>query len=269
MNRRMRRWFLLVLAILLIIAGISVRNRLTQNRQAEEEDRDLTEPARVTTEAVTEAQTEPETTLPETTAEETKAEVVPVDFTELAKVNPDIVGWIRIPDTNVDYPIVQTGDNDKYLHTSFEGKDSVAGTVYLDFESDSDMQGYNNILYGHNMKNGSMFKDIVKYKDKTYFDEHQYFEIYTPERTIRLKAVSCYYAKADSVVRKTRFKSPESYETFVRERIKPCSWHEMPEFPIRSLYTLVTCSYEVEDARTFLFAVEVGEDGNEKVQTSY
>lgn len=252
---------MLVLILMVIVSGVGVVNRYLQDKRAEEEYRRLAELARETTEATTEAPTEA-LTEPQETEPETEAYISPIDFEALSGVNPDVIGWIRIPDTNVDYPIVQTDDNDKYLHTSFEGEESIAGTVYLDFESDSDMMGFNNILYGHNMKNGSMFKDIVKYKDQSYFDEHKYFEIYTPERTIRLKAISCYYAKAEPIVRKTRFKTRESYEAFIKEMIKPCAWYEMPEFPIDSLYTLVTCSYEVNDARTILYAVEVDENGD-------
>lgn len=252
---------MLVLILMVIASGVGVVNRYLQDKRAEEEYRRLAELARETTEATTEAPTEA-LTEPQETEPETEPYISPIDFEALSEVNPDVIGWIRIPDTNVDYPIVQTDDNDKYLHTSFEGEESIAGTVYLDFESDSDMMGFNNILYGHNMKNGSMFKDIVKYKEQSYFDEHKYFEIYTPERTIRLKAISCYYAKAEPIVRKTRFKTRESYEAFIKEMIKPCAWYEMPEFPIDSLYTLVTCSYEVNDARTILYAVEVDENGD-------
>lgn len=113
------------------------------------------------------------------------------------------------------------------------------------------------------MKNGSMFKDIVRYKDPSYFKEYQYFSIYTPEREIRLKAVSCYYGEAKPIVRKTRFKSQEAFDEFVKEMIAPCSYAETVEYPVKALYTFVTCSYEINGARTFLFAVEADEQGNE------
>lgn len=260
-KKLIHRIIMLVLILMVIVSGIGVITRYLQDKRAEEEYRRLAELAKQTTEATTEVPTEAPTE-PQETEPETEAYISPIDFEALAEVNPDVVGWIKIPDTNVDYPIVQTDNNDTYLHTSFEGEESVAGAVYLDFESDKDMMGFNNILYGHNMKNGSMFKDIVKYKEQSYFDEHKYFEIYTPERTIHLKAISCYYAKAEPIVRKTRFKTRESYEAFIKEMIKPCAWYEMPEFPIDSLYTLVTCSYEVNDARTILYAVEVDENGD-------
>lgn len=252
-----------ILLCVVIISGVRLAMNASESKRAEEEYRRLAELASQTTEATTETLTESVTaeeremeSEPETTASS------PINFEELAKINPDIVGWIRVPGTNIDYPIVQTDNNDTYLHTDFEGNESIAGAVYLDFESDSDLMGYNNILYGHNMKNGSMFKDVVRFKDQSYFNDHLYFEIYTPERTIRLKAVSSYYDKAQPVVRKTRFKSRESYDAFVYEMIKPCAWAEIPQVPIDSLYILVTCSYEVNDARTFLFAIPVDENGD-------
>ena len=74
------------------------------------------------------------------------------DFSKLIGVNPDTVGWLFIPGTKINYPIVQTTDNDKYLHTGFNGEDNVAGSIFLDYESEPDMTGRNNIIYGHNMK---------------------------------------------------------------------------------------------------------------------
>ena len=108
-----------------------------------------------------------------------------------------------------------------------------------------------------------MFKDINRYKDPEYFKEHQYFSIYTPEREIRLKAVSCYYGEAKPIVRMTGFKTQETFDEFVRAMVEPCSYKEEVEYPARSIFTLVTCSYEINDARTFLFAVEVDEEGNQ------
>lgn len=192
---------------------------------------------------------------------ETKPSYIsPVDFKKLAAVNPDVVGWITIPNTNIDYPIVQCSDNETYLNKSFDGKEAKAGSIFLDFESQKELRGCNTVLYGHHMKNGTMFKDVVLYKDEDYFKEHQYFEIYTPKETIHLKAVSCYYIQNDPVVRKTRFRNRESFQEFVKTMLKPCPFAEIPEKPIENLYTLVTCSYEIEDGRTVLFAVEVDKE---------
>lgn len=195
--------------------------------------------------------------IPENLAEPETASISEDDFKKLARINPDIVGWIRIPDTNINYPIVQGYDNETYLHKDFEGKPSAAGSIFLDFESQSNLRGYNNILYGHHMKDGSMFRDLVFFKEESYFKEHQYFQIDTPKETIYLKAVACYFIRNNPLVRRTAFRNEESFQQFVQEMTEPCRYAELPDTPVKGLYTLITCSYEVEDGRTVLFAVEV------------
>lgn len=255
---RFRRGLILILAFVMVVSGAMTVGQWIRDKKAQEEYERLAQEVTETTEPPTE---------PETSEEETEPEeepyVSPIDFDKLLEENPDTIGWIRIPDTNIDYPIVQGTDNEFYLNHDFNGNESVAGSIYLDFESQGDFVGRNNVLYGHNMKNGSMFKDVVRYKDEEYFKEHQYFSIYTPDREIKLKAVSCYYGPAEPILRKTRFKSQESFDAFVQEMIKPCSYAEPVQVPGRTLYTLITCSYEINDARTFLFAVEVDDEGNE------
>ncbi len=187
----------------------------------------------------------------------------PIDFETLKKENPDTVGWIRIPGTNIDYPIVWDQEsNDTYLTRDFYGKESVYGAIFLDADSEPDFSGRNHPIYGHHMKDGSMFKDVVKFKDPEYFKEHQFFELYTPERTIHLKAVSCYYTDADGIVRKTQFCSQKEFDQWAEERLEPCAFAEIPKAPLPAIYSLVTCSYEFDDARTVLFAAEVDETGS-------
>lgn len=252
-----RNVIMLILLVIMVVSGIGViREQIESRRQKEEQER-LAQLAQQTTEAVIEeTDAEPE-------SEETEAPYIsPIDFEALWAENSDVIGWITIPDTKIDYPILYTDNNETYLHTDFNGKDSVYGAIYLDCDSEPDFSGWNNPIYGHHMKDGSMFKDVVKFKDEEFFKEHQYFEIYTPERTIHLKAISCYYTGSDGIVRKTKFKDQESYDAWLMERLKPCKYAEIPEVPVGSVFTLVTCSYEKQDARTLLYAVEVDEEGN-------
>lgn len=245
-----RNCIIIILLIVMAVSGTGViRERIESRRQREAQER-LAQMASQTTEVVIETETGTEPTY-----------VSPIDFETLREVNPDVVGWLRIPDTKIDYPILHTDDNEKYLHTDINGNESVYGAIYLDCDSEPDFSGWNNPIYGHHMKDGSMFKDVVKFKEPGYFKEHQYFEIYTPERTIHLKAVSCYYTGSDGIVRKTKFKSQESFNAWLKERLEPCSYAEIPELSVGSVFTLVTCSYERNDARMLLFAVEVDEDG--------
>ena len=86
-----------------------------------------------------------------------------IDWKSLRAVNPDVVAWIKIPGTVVDYPVVQTKDNQYYLKRGFDGKKNSCGTIFMNTYNRTDFSDYNTVLYGHNMKNGSMFAVINKY----------------------------------------------------------------------------------------------------------
>lgn len=105
---------------------------------------------------------------------------VTVDFEELQKINPDIVAWIRIEGLGIDYPIVQGTDNEHYLHYTFRGEANVAGSIFLDYRNKADFSDSKIILYGHNMKNGSMFGSLKKYRDESVLLENQIVTIYLP-----------------------------------------------------------------------------------------
>lgn len=192
------------------------------------------------------------------TAKQSKTKQTVIDFDALKKINPDVVSWITIPGTNIDYPILQGKDNNQYLHKDMEGRDSAAGTIFLDHGDKADLSSRHNIIYGHHMKNGTMFKDIVKYKDQQYFDEHQDITIYTPDREIHLKALAAVVASPDAIRRKTDFQSQEEFTSYIEEMIKGAKASAaVPKgTTIRRLYSFVTCSYEFQNARTILYAYE-------------
>ena len=106
---------------------------------------------------------------------------VAADFAALSSVNPDIVGWIAIPDTNISYPVVQADDNRKYLDVSFKGGRSDAGTPFADSNNNLRSLDANTIIYGHNMGAGrtDMFGELLSYKDRAFFDAHRYIQFDT------------------------------------------------------------------------------------------
>ena len=91
-----------------------------------------------------------------------------IDFDKLAKVNPDVVGWLYYEGTVIDYPIVKGTDNDKYLYTSFDGSYGGCGTLFVDCVTEKPFEQFNTIVYGHHMKDGSMFNCLQKLKDPEY-----------------------------------------------------------------------------------------------------
>lgn len=184
---------------------------------------------------------------------------IAVDFQVLEKLNPDIVGWIYGENTKVNYPVVQGKDNDYYLHRDLNGQKSTAGTIFLDYADRADFSSLHNVLYGHHMKNGSMFKDISRYKDQGYFDQHSEIILYTPEREIHLKALAAVCTSPDAIRRKTEFASGEEFASYIQQMTAGASASAPVEGTIVRLYSFVTCSYEFNNARTILYAYESAE----------
>ena len=105
----------------------------------------------------------------------------PIDFTQLLSVNSDIVGWLRIRALDISYPVVQGKDNDYYLHRTFEKTDNFAGCLFVNSYNRGDFTDQNTIIYGHNMKNGSMFGKLKNFSDPEVFKKSRYFWIFTPD----------------------------------------------------------------------------------------
>lgn len=131
------------------------------------------------TEGRPENQEEPEEKLPE------------IDFDGLRAINKDIVAWIQIPGIGVDYPVVQGKDNEHYLHYTFDGKANKAGSIFLDYRNRKDFTDSKVILYGHNMKDGSMFSNLKKYQDAGFRKEQGRVLIYLPDKVLECEIVEC------------------------------------------------------------------------------
>ena len=207
----------------------------------------LTEQVVESTEESEETPTEPET--------EEETYVSPIDFKTLWEQNEDVAAWIQIPGTQINYPVVHGEDNDYYLHHDLNGQETVAGMIFLDYEDEPDFSSQHNILYGHHMRNGSMFKDIVRFKNQEYFNEHPEVILYLPDREIHLKVAS-----ADGIRRKTEFSSEEEFNSYIEKMREKASASAPAEGTITRLYSFITCSYEFQNARTILYAYETEEE---------
>lgn len=121
--------------------------------------------------------------------------VSPIDFEELQKLNADIYAWIEIPGTAINYPVVQSPDDDGYyLNHTIEGQEGYPGAIYTERQNAKDFSDYNTVIYGHNMKDGSMFMGLHAYEDPQYLTEYNTVNIYTPEHqyTYRIFAAVIY-----------------------------------------------------------------------------
>ncbi|MDD3279092.1 MAG: class B sortase [Lachnospiraceae bacterium] len=132
-----------------------------------------------------ETQSPPDTVEPTATPEPTATVeplVIPIDFTKLQAENPDIYAWIQIPDTKVDDPIAQSAtDNSYYLNHTVAGDSGLPGSIYTENINKKDFSDNNTVIYGHNMRDGSMFGGLSQYMDSAYMQAHPQIIIYTPE----------------------------------------------------------------------------------------
>lgn len=177
--------------------------------------------------------------------EEEKAEPpITVDFDELRKINPDVRGWIYIEGIDISYPIVQGSDNDEYLHHTYEGTYNFAGSIFLEYTNKSDFSDCNTIIYGHNMKNGSMFGTLRYFTEKDAYTKSPYFWILTPEGNYRYEIFAAYVTPVNSDTY-TLFKGPDKEFKEYMENMKADS-----EIPTRDMemdvkdkvITLSTCT---------------------------
>ena len=177
---------------------------------------------------------------------------------ELKKENPDIVGWIEIEGTNISYPVMQGVDNEYYLNHNYKNEKTANGSIFLNKNCDLNLPSTNLLIYGHNMKNGEMFTDLLKYASETYYENHPTIRFTTnkEDEEYEIFAVfksKVFYKSDTNVFRYYNFinaENEEEYNTFV-ENAKSISLYDTNITPNykESLITLITCSYHVEDGR--------------------
>lgn len=107
-------------------------------------------------------------------ADELAAALSNMDLSELRAVNSDVVGWIHIPGTEIDYPVLQGEDNDYYLHHTWQHRENIVGSIFMDYRNAAGFSDFNSILYGHHMRDGSMFRDLILYEKEQFRQEHPY-----------------------------------------------------------------------------------------------
>lgn len=159
--------------------------------------------------------------IPEIESEEEKEVVIPIDFGSLTAEYPDVYAWIRIPGTGIDYPIAQrAGDNSYYLTHTIDGKKRIAGAIYTEDYNTKEFTDPNTVIYGHNMRNGSMFKQLHKFKSKQFFADNQEVLIYQPNRILHYKIFAAYTYDNRHLIRSFAFADETAYQSYLNEVFK-------------------------------------------------
>ena len=139
--------------------------------------------------------------------------------------NPDIVGFIEIPNTNIAYPVVQTGNNVFYLYHDIRWRRSVHGAIFLDYENDLyALADHNTLIYGHNMGDGSKFHNIRHFHNENYFREHTYILLTTPYRETVWDIFSFFRTHIDFCYLTTNFHTDEAFYEFILELQRRSLW---------------------------------------------
>ncbi len=191
----------------------------------------------------------------------------PIDFRTLQKRNSEVVAWISVPDTNIDYPILRSlSRDDFYLHHDIDGDYLYAGSIYMEYCNAPEFDDRVTVLYGHNMMDGSMFANLHKFEDKSFFDKHDRFYIYTPGHKLTYEVASAYIYDDRHIMNTFNFDNDKEFKEYLSSVENPRSTN----YNVRSspnhkltvddkIVTLSTC-LDVGDGRYLLQGVLIKDE---------
>ena len=241
--------FTLIFALIAIIAGVLFMREYFDSKNSQKNFNEL--------ETLIVQQTEE-------TEEKSEQEIAYEKYKELLAKNNDFIGWIKIDGTNVNYPVMQTVDNPNfYLKHNFDKQYSDYGVPYLDEECFVDLTN-NLVIYGHNMKNGTMFTDLVNYKDKAYWEEHQIINFDTMAEFSEYQVMYAFAFDTDNETFCYNDYTDMTEEKFA-EFMAECEKRMVYDTGIRAEYgdeilTLSTCEYTHENGRFVVVAKKIVEE---------
>lgn len=186
-----------------------------------------------------------------------------VNFDKLMEINEDTVGWIRFyPEPSIiNYPVVQGEDNKLYLKKTFSANDNTLGTIFVDMGCEGDFSGKHTLIYGHRMKDGSMFRKLEEYKDKSFWEENPYFYIYTPDgKEITYQIYSTGVIKDDAKTYTVDFASEDEYQDFLDYTVSVADYETGVSVTTENqVITLSTCTAASDDHRYVVHGVKIRE----------
>lgn len=185
-----------------------------------------------------------------------------IDWEALRAQNPDVVAWVTVPGTSIDYPVVQASPNDPqfYLAHDINKNDSLYGCPYLD--ADVAALGGTNapfpVIYGHHLINGLMFSNFARFADEAYAAEHRQVLLMTPDENKELEVIGVNVVDADVEKLQVAFESEEELTRYLAARLSESEvvLPSSAEQPLKQVFCFVTCSYGSDNERTLVYAVE-------------
>jgi sortase B len=170
---------------------------------------------------------------------------------EAHQANADVIGWLTIPNTNIDYPVVMAKDNTYYLTNSAEKKPSKAGAIFMDCRNADAYEQHHLIIYCHNMRDGSMFHDLRNYKLEDFFNNNRLIELTIGDTEMAFEVYAAFVVEVDKVgFTTTHFGSAEDFAQYMNQLAALSKFSTgVTIMPSDQVLTLSTCTYELENAR--------------------
>ena len=176
-----------------------------------------------------------------------------LNWEELRERNEDIYAWIYIPDTNVDYPILQNPTNDTYyLDHNLDGSKGYPGCIFTQMLNSKDFDDYNTVIYGHNMKNGSMFRTLHEFEGEAFFMSHPYVYIYTENEVLVYEIFTAYTSDNSHILNTNDFSSEEGFASYLEKtysQARLTGWYREGVTAANRIITLSTCTSGVNSSR--------------------
>lgn len=168
-----------------------------------------------------------------------------IDFSNLINLNPDTVAWVKVNNTDIDFPVVKTDNNDYYIKHNFDKKYNSAGWIFADYRNKFDGTDKNIIIYGHNRRDGSMFSTLNNTLEETWYSnpENQTINLYTPSGILNYQIFSVYKIKETLFKNLTDFENDETFQNYIDTITKQsiCDF-EVPVTSSDNILTLYTCA---------------------------
>lgn len=176
-----------------------------------------------------------------------------VDFQKLLEINPDTIAWIRFPDepSQINYPVVQGTDNSKYLKKTFSSNENTLGAIFLNVDNQKDFSDKNSVIYGHRMRDGSMFRHLQDYDTREFWKNNPYFYIYTVDgRILKYHIYSAGQVVDTSESYQTTFETDEEYQEFLNMTQSTSLYNTGVEVTTAdTIVTLSTCTSASDNHR--------------------
>ncbi|MBO5160267.1 MAG: class B sortase [Lachnospiraceae bacterium] len=177
--------------------------------------------------------------------------IVPeIDFAALKEINEEVVGWLYLPDTVINYPVVQGDDNSYYLRHLVDGNYNSNGCLFMDYKNQSDFTDDNTLVYGHHMNSGKMFASLVEYKEQSFYDAHPVLYFLTEDAVYQIELFAGYTTTADTGAYMISLSTREEKIEWLKEMFHSSDFFaDVTVSALDHIVTFSTCAYDFQDAR--------------------